>query len=188
MIKTFAILFCTSRDFNIDRVKQKGERASERLENKVVNLIIKPRAFMKVASHKFMSSNISAKIQMVVLVMELQIIVREHISRRRTFISYSAQGAIMVDQRESSWTYPNKGYDRNWETDLGWMLYSISPNEKRKREIPFIRVDISCWRFFSRLYPRFTFLLTRWPILGLKISRLILYVLSCLEIQDEIFN
>lgn len=31
VIKTFAILFCTSRDFNIDRVKQRGERLEIKL-------------------------------------------------------------------------------------------------------------------------------------------------------------
>lgn len=37
--------------------------------------------------------------------------------RRATFILYSAQGAIMVDQRGFR-TYPNKRYDWNFETTL----------------------------------------------------------------------
>lgn len=109
---------------------------------------------------------------------------REHISRRRTFISYSVQGAIMADQRESSWTYPNKEYDRTSGPTLDECYIQYTPNEKRKRKIPFIRVSTSRWCDFSRAFILVSLSFSFDGFMVVRDIKTLDVVLSCLEIRD----
>lgn len=110
---------------------------------------------------------------------------REHISRRRTFISYSVQGAIMVDQRESSRTYPNKECDRNSGPTLDEcyiQYHRMKRGEKRNSLYPGPTFRARAIFLAPLSSFRFPFHST---VLGLhEISRF----LYCLVSKFEIFN